>query len=282
VPRELKNAKINFVSYVDKAANKKKFFMTKSSESPTFEKEVKLIAKAEDEKKLVYGVVYEPDIQDAHGDFMSADEIQKAAHGFLKNARKIDKDHNFQGGVGEVVESYVAPADFEVNGETIVKGSWVLVTKAGDEIWEQIKKGSITGYSMAGTAETVEHPPRAGSETDETGSFFQLFKQFFAGDKQKTGEEEKKMKRSEVQGTIEAVLAPLLKRLDDLEGDKAADEKEQQTDQDAHVKEIVEDMLAPLIARIEALEKMRGASKQAAAEKEGEEEVKKSIWSGLL
>ncbi|KJD52405.1 phage portal protein, partial [Bacillus amyloliquefaciens] len=264
------------------AANKKKFFMTKSSESPTFEKEVKLIAKAEDEKKLVYGVVYEPDIQDAHGDFMSADEIQKAAHGFLKNARKIDKDHNFQGGVGEVVESYVAPADFEVNGETIVKGSWVLVTKAGDEIWEQIKKGSITGYSMAGTAETVEHPPRAGSKTDETGSFFQLFKQFFAGDKQKTGEEEKKMKRSEVQGTIEAVLAPLLKRLDDLEGDKAADEKEQQTDQDAHVKEIVEDMLAPLIARIEALEKMRGASKQAAAEKEGEEEVKKSIWSGLL
>lgn len=192
MPRELKNAKINFVSYVDKAANKKKFFMTKSSESPTFEKEVKLIAKAEDEKKLVYGVVYEPDIQDAHGDFMSADEIQKAAHGFLKNARKIDKDHNFQGGVGEVVESYVAPADFEVNGETIVKGSWVLVTKAGDEIWEQIKKGSITGYSMAGTAETVEHPPRAGSKTDETGSFFQLFKQFFAGDKQKTGEEEKR------------------------------------------------------------------------------------------
>ncbi|MET1138385.1 phage portal protein, partial [Bacillus subtilis] len=30
MPRELKNAKINFVSYVDKAANKKKFFMTKS------------------------------------------------------------------------------------------------------------------------------------------------------------------------------------------------------------------------------------------------------------
>ncbi|MCM3752671.1 XkdF-like putative serine protease domain-containing protein [Bacillus licheniformis] len=282
MPRELKNAKINFVSYVDKAANKKKFFMTKSSEPPTFQKEVKLIAKAEDEKKLVYGVVYEPDIQDAHGHFMTAEEIQKAAHGFLKNARKIDKDHNFQGGVGEVVESYVAPADFEVNGETIVKGSWVLVTKAGDEIWEQIKKGSITGYSMAGTAETVEHAPQADSETDEPGSFFQLFKQFFAGDKQKTGEEEKKMKRSEVQGTIEAVLAPLLKRLDDLEGDKAADEKEQQTDQDAHVKEIVEDMLAPLIARIEALEKMRGASKQAAAEKDGEEEVEKSIWSGLL
>ena len=33
--------------------------------------------------------------------------------------------------------------------------------------------------------------------------------------------------------------------------------------------QFAEDMLAPLIARIEALEKMRGASKQAAAEKDG-------------
>jgi len=87
---------------------------------------------------------------------MTATEIEKAAHGFLKDARQIDKQHDFQGGVGEVVESYVAPADFEVNGETIKKGSWVLVTKASDEVWEQIKKGDITGYSMAGTVETIE------------------------------------------------------------------------------------------------------------------------------
>ena len=77
---------------------------------------------------------------------------------------------------------------------------------------------------MAGTAETVEHAPQADSETDEPGSFFQLFKQFLPATN-KNGRGRKKMKRSEVQGTIEAVLAPLLKRLDDLEGDKAADEK---------------------------------------------------------
>lgn len=74
----------------------------------------------------------------------------------MKDAREIDKQDDFQGGVGEVVESYVAPADFEMNGETIKKGSWVLVTKASEEVWEQIKKGEITGYSMAGTAETIE------------------------------------------------------------------------------------------------------------------------------
>ncbi len=54
-----------------------------------------------------------------------------------------------------MVESYVAPEDFEMNGETLKKGSWVLVTKAS-EVWEQIKKDEITGYSMAGTAETSE------------------------------------------------------------------------------------------------------------------------------
>ena len=35
-----------------------------------------------DEQKLVYGIVYEPDVPDAHGDYMTAEEIEKAAHGF--------------------------------------------------------------------------------------------------------------------------------------------------------------------------------------------------------
>ncbi|MEC1652045.1 XkdF-like putative serine protease domain-containing protein [Bacillus vallismortis] len=179
--RELVNAKITHVSYVDKAANQKQFFFMKSEKQPDFQKEIKVLTKAEDEKKLVYGIVYEPDIPDAHGDFMTTAEIEKAAHGFLKDARKIDKQHDFQGGVGEVVESYVAPADFEVNGENIKKGSWVLVTKASDEVWEQIKKGDITGYSMAGTAETIEkqkEKPFSPSANEEKG-LFNLLKNFF-------------------------------------------------------------------------------------------------------
>ncbi|MCY8346817.1 XkdF-like putative serine protease domain-containing protein [Bacillus haynesii] len=181
MPRELVNAKITHVSYVDKAANQKQFFFMKSEKQPDFQKEIKVLTKAEDEKKLVYGIVYEPDTLDAHGDFMTAAEIEKAAHGFLKDAREIDKQHDFQGGVGEVVESYVAPADFEVNGETIKKGSWVLVTKASDEVWEQIKKGEITGYSMAGTAETIEKQKEKSfshSANEEKG-LFNLLKNFF-------------------------------------------------------------------------------------------------------
>jgi hypothetical protein len=63
VARELKNAKISFVSYVDKAANQTEFFFTKSAEPPSFEKKVRLFTKSQqDEQKLVYGIVYEPDV----------------------------------------------------------------------------------------------------------------------------------------------------------------------------------------------------------------------------
>lgn len=182
--RELKNATITHVSYVDKAANQKKFFLTKSAGQPTFQKEVKIITKSEDTQQLVYGIVYEPGVEDAHGDMMVAEEIEKAAHQFLKDARNMDTQHDFVSGAGEVVESYVAPTDFEINGETIVKGSWILVTKATDEIWGQIQKGEITGYSMAGTAEAIEkqESPVNPTNADETG-LFNLLKNFFLGNK---------------------------------------------------------------------------------------------------
>ena len=178
MPRELVNAKITHVSYVDKAANQKQFFFMKSEKQPDFQKEVKVLTKEADEQKLVYGIVYEPDTVDAHGDFMTAAEIEKAAHGFLKDAREIDKQHDFQGGVGAVVESYVAPADFVINGELIKKGSWVLVTKASEEIWEEIKKGEITGYSMAGVADIAKQEEPVSP--DEKG-LFNFLKNFFAG-----------------------------------------------------------------------------------------------------
>lgn len=192
--RELINANITHVSYVDKGANQKQFFFTKSDKQPDFKKEVKVfINKEDEEQQLVYGVVYEPNVEDAHGDVMSATEIEKAAHKFVKDSRNIDTQHDFESGVGEVVESYIAPTDFTLGEQDIVKGSWVLVTKANDEIWEEIKKGEITGYSMAGTAETIEkeqkEKPVSKSEDDtEMKGFFNLLKSFFTGEKLEKGE----------------------------------------------------------------------------------------------
>ena len=156
--RKLENVLVTHVSYVDKAANKKSFFLTKSAEmlKPNFETKVKLVTKADDPQKLVYGVVYEPDVEDVHGDFMDAETIEKAAHGFMEDYQQIDKQHDFTTNAGKVVESYVAPVDMTVGETTITKGTWVLVTKATDEMWESIQKGEFTGYSLAGTAQVEE------------------------------------------------------------------------------------------------------------------------------
>ena len=283
MPRELVNAKITHVSYVDKAANQKQFFFMKSEKQPDFQKEVKVLAKEADEQKLVYGIVYEPDTVDAHGDFMTAAEIEKAAHGFLKDAREIDKQHDFQGGVGEVVESYVAPADFEMNGETIKKGSWVLVTKASEEVWEQIKKGEITGYSMAGTAETIEkqeEKPVSQVKTDEKG-LFNLLKNFFMGKQQQSYEEPvtkagRKFSASNLQEIKNAhtALGNLLSQVETEEGEEEMTSEE--------VTKSIQEALEPIKKRLETLEKEEELKKkdkektEEEVEKEGEK-LKKAI-----
>ncbi|MDO7787134.1 XkdF-like putative serine protease domain-containing protein [Desulforamulus aquiferis] len=191
--RELTNVKITHVSYVDKGANQKKFFLTKAQDRPNIQKQIKILTKADDAQHLVYGVVYEPNVADAHGDIMTSAEIEKAAHGFMKDARNIDLQHNFEEGYGDVVESYIAPQDFEIGGEAITKGSWVMATKASDEVWEAIQKGEITGYSMAGIAETVE---KQSEPSQEMRGFFATMKAFFTGEKIEKGAVKDKYERN--------------------------------------------------------------------------------------
>ncbi|MEC2274722.1 XkdF-like putative serine protease domain-containing protein [Bacillus subtilis] len=281
MPRELVNAKITHVSYVDKAANQKQFFFMKSEKQPDFQKEVKVIAKEADEQKLVYGIVYEPDTVDAHGDFMTAAEIEKAAHGFLKDAREIDKQHDFQGGVGAVVESYVAPADFEMNGELIKKGSWVLVTKASEEIWEEIKKGEITGYSMAGIADIAKQKEKPVSQEkhDEKG-LFNLLKNFFVGKQHQSYEEPvekagRKFSASNLQEIKSAhtALGNLLSQVE-TEG-----EEEEMNAED--VAKSIEEALEPIKKQLAELEKDEDPKKKKDEEKATEEEEAKKLKKAI-
>ena len=168
------------VSIVDKAANKRSFLLMKSDQQPNVEADVKLL-KRDEAQQIVYGVVYEPDVVDAHGDFMDAEDIEKAAHVFLKEFRNIDKQHDFTSKVGEVIESYIAPTDFELGGQTVTKGTWMMAVKVVDDVWTGIQKGEYTGFSLAGygnvekAQEPVEEPL-----TKEESTFFAKLKKFFA------------------------------------------------------------------------------------------------------
>lgn len=169
------------VSIVDKAANKRSFLLMKSDQQPNVETDVRLL-KRDEAQQIVYGVVYEPDVVDAHGDFMDAEEIEKAAHVFLKEFRNIDKQHDFTSKVGEVIESYIAPADFEFGGQTVTKGTWMMAVKVVDDVWTGIQKGEFTGFSLAGygnVEKAQETPQEPSGDAQTEAGFMKMMKQFF-------------------------------------------------------------------------------------------------------
>ncbi len=149
---EISDAKIVFVSLVDKAANKREFLITKSEGGKAEFRTYGRILKADIEKHFVTGVVYEPMVEDTDGNYMTEEEITKAAHWFMKNAGDADIQHCFEKAEGvEVVESYVAKCDMEIEGQPVKKGTWLMTMEVTDtNVWERIEKGEITGFSMGG------------------------------------------------------------------------------------------------------------------------------------
>jgi hypothetical protein len=120
------------------------------------------IAKVDSAKRLVYGVVLEPYVVDAQGEWESPETIEAAAHNFLAHyneATELGLQHKYFGDLGlELVESYIAPQDLDFGGELapddlIRKGSWVMVVHVTEDLlWQQVQEGGITGFSIGGVA----------------------------------------------------------------------------------------------------------------------------------
>lgn len=126
------------------------------------------LLKAEGELRVVTGIVLVPDDVDAHNDFATAPVIRDAAYDFLCNihiANELGVQHEKFGNIGlELVESYVAPLDFRLGGEDIKKGTWIMSVRVkSDDLWEKVKTGELTGFSIGATATVV-----ADGDDDET------------------------------------------------------------------------------------------------------------------
>jgi len=109
--------------------------------------------KADDEKRLVYGVVMEPEEVDTQGDTTSAEEIELACHRFMLNRQRLDLNHQreIEKQEAAIVECYIAPVAMDFPGGTVKPGSWLMVTKIyDDEMWTKVKAGELGGYSIRG------------------------------------------------------------------------------------------------------------------------------------
>lgn len=108
----------------------------------------KLVIKQEGELQIVFGEVYSPLRPDAQGEYMTADEIRKMAHEFIRKGKmgQIDVMHGNKLVSGaSVVESFVA----DEQDARFLPGSWVVGVHVPDpDLWSAIKKGDINGFSM--------------------------------------------------------------------------------------------------------------------------------------
>ena len=108
------------------------------------------IKKIDSARQMLFAEVYVPMVPDSQGDFMSAGEIEKVAHNFMRRQRmyNVDTEHNLQKNDSCVIESFIArPGDPE-----FVPGSWVVGIHVLDpQTWKQVEKEEINALSMYGT-----------------------------------------------------------------------------------------------------------------------------------
>ncbi|MEP0004574.1 MAG: XkdF-like putative serine protease domain-containing protein [Balneola sp.] len=158
IKRYLSNVDVQFISLVDAAANRREFVYRSAEKfDPEFNAQIN-IQKVDEEKQLVYGIVYAPDEADTYGDAMTAETLEKAAHHFLTKARtsNVDTQHDNMPDDGVVVESFIlGKNDSRFPGEK--EGAWAVVIKVtDDETWEAVKSGDLKGISLAGKAQVEE------------------------------------------------------------------------------------------------------------------------------
>lgn len=124
------------------------------------------MAPARAKRRIVYGVVLEPNPCDGQGDSQGHtydDEFVRDACHYYSQFRLINLDHKgapIDPARARVVEQYIAPCDFVLDTprgpQNVKKGSWVMATEILDEeLWARVERGDWQAYSVEGFSRSV-------------------------------------------------------------------------------------------------------------------------------
>lgn len=171
---------VEFVSAVDTPAQSSEWLIAKNAEDPTGENhrwktEVPVFveksyadfdeaetSKDDGDRQIAFAPVLVPGEADKQGDVIPDHEIEKAAHGYLSNHRKVDADHDLFDGKGTPVESWTLKRDMSFvkpdgnESRTYPKGTWIMGIKFDDETWSRLKSGELSGLSIYGGAKPID------------------------------------------------------------------------------------------------------------------------------
>lgn len=127
--------------------------------TPDFEYEV---TKARDELRYTLGPLYAPNFEDAHGEFVTEDDLRKAVWEYVDTSDHVIRKQHGREMIGQVRENVQWPSEIttevtradtgEVRKVTYPAGTVFLGVQWSKEAWPLVKKGKIRGYSLGGGA----------------------------------------------------------------------------------------------------------------------------------
>ena len=95
-------------------------------------------------ERYVLGVALEP------SDDLDAAAIRREAHRFTADVQRFRAQGRDATKRVRVLESWLAPHDIELNGQTVPNGSWLLGLRiVDDELWAVVLGGSVCGYEVS-------------------------------------------------------------------------------------------------------------------------------------
>lgn len=122
------------------------------------------------ERRITTGVMYQPGVPDAHGEYAEAEDLEDAVHSYMTGGDlKIRKQHDINTVIGDVVGMISWPFEHKVtlrSGSglrkakevTLPAGTVYTTVKWTPEAWPLIKNDKIRGYSMGGRAVRLRAP----------------------------------------------------------------------------------------------------------------------------
>lgn len=129
------------------------------------------VIKSDDDSRLVFGwanVAVRVDgeqIIDWQGDAIDTEDLEKAAYSYVADFGTAGEMHQ-RGGVGHVIESIIFTKEkaeaLGIPADILPEGWWIGFKITDDEVWEKIKSGEYSMFSIEGEA---IREPMEGSES---------------------------------------------------------------------------------------------------------------------
>jgi len=123
------------------------------------------VMKSDDDKRLVFGWasvavrVTGEVIEDRQEDIVEIEELERAAYEYTVDFGTAGEMHE-RGGIGRLVESVVftkeKAAAMGIPEGYLPEGWWVGFRILDDGVWQKIKSGEYSCFSIEGTAQRIE------------------------------------------------------------------------------------------------------------------------------